>query len=240
MSDSNTRYNAMKLCKEKASEEFATELSVVKQLDKIYSDILERAHPLPSLNFHQLADCALAVKSYRSLHYAIDALENGYYEVAMTLLRSVFENRNVMMYFASFPNEAREWLLNHREIRQATIRARLNLQIEKDTYGVLSNFYAHPNKSDSMIPNIVDTRPNQSEFHPYPYYDSNECRLSVGCWIKFAKDTITLLINVIPAQQLGADSTLVQTVTQVLKTAKDCANIIAQDLRDYTEKFTDQ
>jgi hypothetical protein len=236
MRDSDTRYNAMKSCREQAYAEFAVELAVIKQLDNAYSDILDKAHPLPSLKFHQLADCALATKSYRSLHNAIHALENGYYEVAMTLLRSVLENRNVMRYFAQFQNEAEPWLLHGRKIDQSKIRDRLKLGVEeKEFYNMLSNNYAHPNKSDSMIPNIVDI--TTVEFHPYPYYDSNECRLSIGCWIKFAYDTITFLINVIPPQQLGVDSTFVQTVTQVLQTAKECADLIAKDLRDEAAKF---
>jgi hypothetical protein len=239
MRDSETRYNAMKSCKEQAYGEFATELAVVKQLDKIYSDILNKAHTLRSLRNHQLADCGLATKSYRSLHSAIDALENGYYEVAMTLLRSILENRNVIRYFAQFPDEAKEWLINGRKIDQSKIRDRLRLGAEeKEFYNVLSNLYAHPNKSDSLIPNIVDTA--SVEFHPYPYYDSNECRFSIGCWIRYAHDTISLLKDVIPPQQLGVDSTFVQTVMQVLQTSNDCANLIAQDSRDYTAKFTDQ
>lgn len=231
MRESDTRYNAMKTCKEQASKEFITELSIVKQLDKIYSEILDKSIPIKSQKFVQVASCGLAVKSFRSCHYAMDALENGYYEVAMTLLRSVLENRLLMMYFDKFPAEAKEWLINDRKIDQKKIRDKLNLGVvEKDLYSVLSNDYAHPNKSNSIIPIIYDSD-NQNEFHPYPYYNSNECRLAFGCWIKFVKDTITLLTRVFSVKELGDDRTWVKTVMQVLKTADDCANEIAADLK---------
>ena len=90
MRDSDARHNAMKDCKEQASKEFVIELSIAKQLDRIYSYIVDRAIPIQSQNLLQIANFGLAVKSYRSFHYAIDALETGYYEVAMTLLRSAF------------------------------------------------------------------------------------------------------------------------------------------------------
>ena len=108
-----------------------------------------------------------------------------------------------MMYFAQFSNEAQEWLMKGKKIDQKTIRDMLGLGVEeKDTYEVLSKHYTHPLKSDSITPIIYDSD-NQNGFDPYPYYNSNECRLSIGCWISFAKDTIRLLMNVFQPQQLG-------------------------------------
>ena len=133
-----------------------------------------------------------------------------------------------------------EWLITDRKIDQRTIRDRLGLDAEeKEFYNMLSNFYAHPNESKSLIPNIVDDTTSK-DFHPYPYYNSDECRLSLGCWIKFAQDTITLMLNVIPPQQLGVSSNFVQPVMQVLQIAKDCADLIAQDSRDYVAKSNAQ
>lgn len=141
-----------------------------------------------------------------------------------------------MLYFTKFPDLAKGWLVNGKKISQAKIRDELGLQIEKDTYALLSNFYAHPNESDSLIPIISGSGNTGEGFHPFLYFISNQCRLSIGCGISFAKDTIRLLLSVFSPQQLGDDGTWAMTVMQVLKTTDDCAIEIAQDLR---KEFTD-
>jgi hypothetical protein len=233
MRESDTRQDAMKDCRERAYREFDVELSVVKQLVKLYSDVLERAMRISfhSLNFLQRPNLGLAVRSYRSLNYAIDALENGSYEVAIILLHSVFENRNMMMYFVKFPDKAEEWLMKHKKIEQRKIRDKLRLVEAKETYEALSDLYFHPNTWHSLLPMILDEK---SAYHHYPYFRMDECRLSVGCWISFTKDTITLLLNVFQPQQLG-DVSWKRTVAQVLKTANECAIEIDHDSRKYEE-----
>jgi hypothetical protein len=171
------------------------------------------------------------------LHYAIDALENGYYEVAMTLLRSFFENKLVMMYFDKFPTEAEQWWMNDKKIEQAKIREKLGLKVEKGTYGLLSNNYAHPLRSDSLIPMIQSSGKTWEGFHPYPYYIQIECRLSVGCWISFANDTIKLLLKDFQPEQFG-DRAWEERVSQVLQTSNQVTLEIAQDLWKEAEKYT--
>jgi hypothetical protein len=77
MRDSDTRQNATKECKEQAAKEFAMDLSIVKQMDEIYSEVLNRKRLIPSQTFVQLVNYGLAVRNYRLLHCAKDDLENG-------------------------------------------------------------------------------------------------------------------------------------------------------------------
>jgi hypothetical protein len=87
-----------------------------------------------------------------------------------------------------------------------------------------------------LIPIISSSQKIGEGFHFYPYFIPNGCRLSIGCWISFAKDTIRLLLSVFSQQQLRDDRTGERTVMQVLKTADDCAIEIAHDLG---KEFTD-
>jgi hypothetical protein len=67
MRDSDTRQNATKDCKEQATKEFAMELSIVKQMDEIYSEVLNRKRLIPSQTFVQLANYGLAVKELQAI-----------------------------------------------------------------------------------------------------------------------------------------------------------------------------
>ena len=67
----------MKDCKEYAYKEFADDLSIVKQIDRIYSEFLERIDRIHPRNYLQESNYALAVRSYRLLHCAEDKLEKG-------------------------------------------------------------------------------------------------------------------------------------------------------------------
>ena len=91
-------------------------------------------------------------------------------------------------------------------------------------------------KEGLLIPIISGSGKIGEGFHSYPYFISNGCRLSIGCWISLAKDTIRLRLSVFSQQQLRDDRTWERTVMQVLKTADDCAIEIAHDL---SKEFTD-
>jgi hypothetical protein len=232
MATSGTRQEAMKDCKEQATKEFAMELPIVRQMDEIYSEVLDRTHSIPSQTFVQQANYGLAVRNYRLLHCAADDLESGYYEVTMTLLRSVDECKNLMRYFAKDENknEAKEWWFNKGEKGETILshgEVRKRLGISRDMYELFSDFYAHAYDFRSLLPMVLD---ENTEYHTYPYFIRDECYRGLGCWIAYANETIKYLQEVFKPEQIG-DNAWIQKVVEVQKRALECTNKIASDLR---------
>lgn len=141
MRSSEVRRDLMSQCKELASKQFSLEVGLVKQIDKIYYEILKKTGEINPQTIQQKANYALGIRNYRLLHCAIDLLENGYYEASMTLLRSTYENILQMNYFAVDEKEAKQWLTEGKKIEQKVIRKKLN--ISPSLYNMLSRNYAH-------------------------------------------------------------------------------------------------
>jgi hypothetical protein len=231
MRTSDTRLKAMKNCKELAAKKFATEFDIITQMDEVYSELLDRIGLIPSKTYVQMANYGLAIRNYRLLHCAMDDLESGYYEVAMNLLRTVDECKNLMRYFAKDENknEAKEWWFNKGEkgkkiLSHGEVRNRLG--ISGGMNELYADFYAHAYDFRSLLPMVLDEK---TEYHPYPYFIRDECYRDIGCWIDYANETIDRLLVVYKVEQLG-DMALLQKVVKVQKLARKCSKKIASDL----------
>jgi hypothetical protein len=237
MRTSKTQENAMKYCKEYAYTEFPIDLSIVKQIDRIYSEFLERIDHIHPRNYLQESNYALAVRSYRLLHCAADKLENGYYDVAMTLLRSVYEDLVQMTYFVKDPTAAQKWWLMEKDKKRKQAKMRETVGMTNDIYGLLSNYYSHPMDLKSLIPTILTIGDDgNAKCHPYPYYLHDECRYSFALWIHFANETIKELQNVFKAAQIG-DKHWMGKVLDVQEVVRDYAKEIAYDLRKLAKEI---
>ncbi|MDQ3966890.1 MAG: hypothetical protein M3275_00670 [Thermoproteota archaeon] len=195
--------------------EFDSELRVVGYIDKRYYEMLKEAAKFRSQTKPQIANYALAVRSYRALHCAADDLENGYYEIAMTLLRSVYENMLQMMYFARYPEEATKWLNEGKELPPREIRKKLG----KDgyTYSMLSEDYAHSLKVGSLIPLTSERSGDDWQVNHYPVYSPYDCEFCLFCWIDFAGGTLKQLF-----EDFRMALTMSGQVSEVLKAANEC------------------
>lgn len=237
MRNSDFRQNAMKDCKEQAAKEFGSEFDIITQVDEVYFEVLERIGLIPSKTYVQTANYGLAVRNYRLLHCAMDNLENGYYEVAMNLLRIVDECKNLMRYFAKGENknEAKEWwynaskkILSHGEVRK-------RLGISGDMNELYADFYTHSYDFRSLVHVVLD---EQNEYHLFPYFIRDECHRCLGLWIDYANETIDRLLAVYKVEQLG-DMTLIQKVVNIQMLARQYTNKIAYDLKK-AAKVSDQ
>jgi hypothetical protein len=259
MRTSDARIKAMKDCKEQAAKEFATEFGVVKQIDEVYSELLDGLGPQiekvrsellnrngtiqPDTNkYVKLANYGLALRNYRLLHCALDDLESGHYEVAMNLLRTVDECKNLMRYFAidKNKNEAEKWWFNKGEkgkkvngkkvkgdpiLSHGEVRKRLG--ISGDMNEMYADWYSHAYDFRSLIPMVLDEK---TEYHGYPYFIRDECYRCLGLWIDYANKTIDNLQEVFKVEQIGDDMAWVGKVVNVQMRACQCCNKIRSDL----------
>lgn len=205
----------MRGCKELTAKRFPTEVGLVKQIDRIYYEVLKKTGEIKPQKRVQQANFALAVRGYRALHTAMDALENGYYEIAMTLLRSVYENYVQMDYFVTNPEAARQWIEEDKEFEQGDMRKKLGLS--GDFYKLLSRNYAHPLKVTSIKPLILEvTDDGKMSLNIYPVFSDTECYTSLFLWIFFANKIIVQVQRVFVAKDIP-DKKWMQRVVDVQK-----------------------
>jgi hypothetical protein len=255
MRNSDTRYDALKDCKEQAAKEFATELDIVSKVDEVFSEVLDKIGTNPSeMTYVQKANYGLAVRNYRLLHCALDDLENGYYEISMNLLRTVDECKNLMRYFAidKNKNEAEVWWFNKGEkgkwvngkkikgdpvLSHGEIRKRLG--ISGDMNELYADWYSHAYDFRSLLHMVLDVK--KMKFQLYPYFIPDECYRCLGLWIKHANETIDHLQEVFKVEQIGDDDmTWIGKVAGVQILARKCCNKISSDLAKAEEVYEPQ
>jgi hypothetical protein len=76
--ESDFRHEQMQFCKDCVSKQFGDELSIARTIIERYYEFLKEGGQVQSQTRSQIANYALAVRSYRALHCALDTLENGY------------------------------------------------------------------------------------------------------------------------------------------------------------------
>jgi hypothetical protein len=176
---SDFRRDQIKYCKDRTANEFDAELRIVNFIDQKYYELLKKGGTIKSQTHPQIANYALAVRSYRALHCAADVLENGYYEYAMTLLRAVYENMLQMKYFATYREEATQYLYENKDFPPREVRKRLGKS--GHTYSMLSEDYAHSLNVRSLIALTAEGSGEDWRVDPFPRYSSYYC-LSV-CFV---------------------------------------------------------
>lgn len=229
MRTSDNRLNSMKNCKDHTSKEFGENLRIVKLIDERYYELLKEAAKVQQTP-HQIANYALAVRSYRALHCAIDDLENGYYEVAMTLIRSVYENMLQMMYFAKYEDEAKKWLYEAKKITQQEIRKKLGK--DGSAYQMLSEDYAHPQKIRSLISLTSEGTGKDWKINPFPVYSNYDCLFCLFCWVDFAGGTLKQLRD-----DFRQALTMSGRVSKVLAAVGECINEMSSGLDEMKKKW---
>ncbi|MGI0013288.1 MAG: hypothetical protein ACREBU_07595 [Nitrososphaera sp.] len=212
MRSSEIRHKLMKECKELASKHFPLEVALTKQMDKIYYEVLKRTGDIKPQTYAQKANYALASQSYRLLHCTLDTLEAGYYEVSMSLLRSVYERILQMNYFATYQDAARQWLEEDKKISQQEIRNKLGIRAE--LYEMLSIHYTHSLKAISIDPLVFEKADGKLSLNLYPVYSPAPCRLCLMSWIAFAQQTIQQMQRVFKAEQIS-DKSWIRKVVEV-------------------------
>lgn len=202
MRSSETRLDQIKGCKELSVKYFPTETSLVKQVDKIYYEIIKKMGNVKPQTRSQQANFVLAVRSYRALHCALDNIENGYYEVAMTILRSIYENYVQMDYFVTREEAARQWLAEEKTFKQGDMRKELGLS--NDFYNMLSNNYAHPRELKSIKPLVLDISDDgKLSINHYPVFSNSECYTTLFVWIFLANKCIDQIQRVFKAADIA-------------------------------------
>lgn len=230
MGTSDFRHEQMQFCKECVSKEFGNELSIARTIIERYCEFLKEAGKVQSQTKSQIAIYALAVRSYRALHCALDTLENGYYEVAMTILRSVYENMLQMMYFSSRAADAEKWLYEGKDFSQKEIRNSLGK--DGKVYKMMSEDYAHSLLIRSMVPLTSErSAGTQWRVDPYPSYSPYDCEFCLFCWIDFAGGTLKQLLN-----DFRMNVTMSGRISPVIDAANDCIRTMSWNLQRTHEK----
>lgn len=212
MRSSETRKRQIEECKKFALRDFPHECILVKQADTIFYEIMDKVGYIRPQTHAQKANFALAVRNYRLFHCAIELTETGYYEIAMSLLRSTFENFLQMNYFVKFEDEARKWLDEGKKISQKEIRDKLGMSGEG--YDFLSSHFAHSIKSKSLNPLMFLQPDGGVALNQYPSYSKSQCQLCLYSWIMFAEKTIEGLEKVFPKSQIK-DTAWLQKVSDI-------------------------
>ena len=201
-------------CNQLAVRGFSLEFGLGKQIDKIYYEIIKKTGQVKQQNHAQKANFALAIRRYRFLHVAFDNLKDGYYEVSMTLLRSVYENYIQMNYFATFPDAAQKWLEENKAFEQGGMRKAL--KIKNSAYKMLSNNYAHPLHVESIDPLVLEVVDGRVSLNHYPVYSYSQCELCLIGWIIFARVTLEQMQRVFKAAQI-ADKQWIKKIVDIEK-----------------------
>jgi hypothetical protein len=197
---SEVRLGQLKECREFALKEFPAENSIVKQLDKIHYEMLQKTGQVTSQTDAQKANYALGILSYRTLHCALDNLEEGYYEIAMTLLRRVYEIYVQMSYFAKFPDDAKKWWEEDKKFDQKSMRDKLGMK--STAYAMLSTSYAHTLKVESIASVIFDNKEGKLSMNHYPVYSHHACKMCLLSSIVFSHNTLIQYQQVFRADQI--------------------------------------
>jgi hypothetical protein len=141
----------------------------------------------------------------------------------------------LMMYFVKNEKAAEKWWLMKKDDDRRQWKMRDILGLTNNTYGLLSNYYAHPTELKSLMPTILsESDEGKKEYHRHPYYLRDECQYCFALWIHFANETIQQLQIVFKAAQIG-NKVWMRKVLEVQNLASENAKETGFELRRLAE-----
>lgn len=135
-------------CMIKTRQEFNYEDQLIKEIYDVFIEIIDSVEDITVKTNSELAVVSLSAKNFKLFQSILDCLYYGYYESGMILLRSAYENLVLMLYLAKNENDAEGWLRNKKAFRQSELRQKVGF--DNELYKMLSNFFTHPNKIESL------------------------------------------------------------------------------------------
>jgi len=155
--------------------DFRFEHQLLRNIGGINIELFDLIFNISITSHLQFAILNLAIKNFRLYQCIDDCLFNGYYEVGLQLMRSMYENILLMQFFIQEETAAEKWL-NGKKYKSSYVRKK----VEGGTklYGMLSDLYVHANL-ESLIPIIKSLKENILEVIIYPEYSKEKATFNI-------------------------------------------------------------
>lgn len=162
-------------CSTQTKSDFEFEGRLIRNISAIYIQAFVSINEKEIESFSQKAALYLTIRSFRFFQCAINNAYDGYYEVAMSQLRNVYENDILSSYLGKNELRAEKWLDGKNSFSQEWLRDKLGTK--KGAYKMLSANFAHPNKIESILQILRKGSNGASGLMIYPEYDKEKCEL---------------------------------------------------------------
>jgi len=167
-------------CAQVTKRKFELECTLMDKAQEMFIEIMDLTIRTPKMSSKHIAILALSIKIFRLFQCIREELMSGYYEVAESELRSVFEHVNLVTFFSKYEDNAHKWLKGTK-YDQKTVREKLTLDPElrkaySEAYSAFSNYASHPQSIKSLATIIEGIKGKTWEFIIYPKFNQSEAR----------------------------------------------------------------
>lgn len=160
---------AVSECMSSFKEEFSSTSQLLTELDSMYVNLIESVEQFGKQNSSQFAIYLISIRVFRFIQATRNNITSGYYEVAVSLLRTIYEDTTLMSYLCNNENDAYEWIQNDKKFPHSVLREKLGM--DKDLYVSLSNNYAHSQKVSSISPLYEKYGEDDFKLQVYPKFN---------------------------------------------------------------------
>jgi hypothetical protein len=168
-------------CTTRTIETFILESRLAKNAEKMYIELMDLAIRSPKMSSKQLVILALSIKIFRLLQCIKDEFMSGYYEVAQSSLRSVFEHSQLVTFFAKHEDKAHKYLhgtkYDPQQVRDKIADGPENIEAIKAAYKAFSDYASHAYSVKSLATIIEKVQGKTVEFIIYPSFNKDEAQL---------------------------------------------------------------
>jgi hypothetical protein len=162
-------------CSVATKKEFEFENQMLRVMGGTFIETFDLIFKESLKHNNEIAVLGISIRTFRYLQAAINAICDGYYEVAMSLLRNVYENNLLAYYLARHEDNAKQWLLGKKYIEQWFLRREIG-HAKIPFYKALSTFYAHNERSESLTPVMHKDKMGKLTFDIYPEFNKEKCK----------------------------------------------------------------
>jgi hypothetical protein len=167
-------YDMMADCTAATKKEFEFENQLLSNLGGTFIQMFDLIFKEPLKHNNEIAVLGISIRTFRYLQAATNSIYDGYYEVAMSLLRNVYENNLLVYYLARHEDDAKQWLLGKKYIQQWFLRREIG-HAKIPFYKALSTFYAHNERAESLTPIMHRGKDKELNFDIYPEFSKEKC-----------------------------------------------------------------
>lgn len=168
-------YDMMVECTAQTKQDFEFEGQLIRNIGGMYIALFANIDEEKIESSSQRAALYLTIRTFRFFQCAINNAYDGYYEVAMSLLRNVYENDILSSYLGNNELRAQKWLDGKNSFSQEWLRDKLGKK--EGPYKALSTHFAHPNKFESILQILRKASDGTTDLIIYPEYDKEKCEL---------------------------------------------------------------
>jgi hypothetical protein len=178
-------------CTEATRKEFSFEHQLSRNMGGIFIEVLELIEKGGIHNASQMAVLGLSTRTFRLLQCVGDHIFDGYYEVAMILLRNIYENNLLVHYLVGNEKDAQLWLEGRKNFEQKYLRTKLGH--DNKFYKALSTWYAHPERVNVLTSVIKKMTDDKVDLRIYPEFDRDWCQTYLYYYIMLYWESVVEL-----------------------------------------------